>query len=329
MAPPGRPRRAEGTIRALIGARLLIGLVVTALLLIGGGAVKRTSAATTATTTLVATDDGSVSSSRPMKTFGTADRLQVDASPVLRSYLKFDLSSIDGTVTSAVLKLTATSASKVGFGVREVADSSWSESRLRFANAPDFSGSIGVSAGAFASKQVISLDVTASVKAGIRSFALVDRGSSTALSVGSSENRRLAVRPRLVVTHTPPSRAERALRSRYHAAPESRPRDLDLDGEQAVRRRHRLVRRHRTRISSRPRAGSRRTTTRSPIRACRTTSRRRPEARRGSRTTTRRRRTRSTSRASTARSRPRARRGATTRRALRGTARSRRAAGTR
>ena len=85
MAPPGRPRRAEGTIRALIGARLLIGLVVTALLLIGGGAVKRTSAATTATTTLVATDDRSVSSSRPMKTFGTADRLQVDASPVLRN----------------------------------------------------------------------------------------------------------------------------------------------------------------------------------------------------------------------------------------------------
>jgi hypothetical protein len=205
MAPPGRPLRPGGTIRVLIGARLLIGLVVAALLLIGGGAVTRTSAATAVTTTLVATDDAYVSASRPTKTFGTADRLQVDASPVLRSYLKLDLSSIDGTVTSAVLELTATSASKVGFGVREVADSSWSESRLTYAKAPVISGSIGVSVGAFAAKQVLSLDLTASVKAGIRSFALVGRGSSTALSVGSSENRKLAARPRLIVTHTPPN----------------------------------------------------------------------------------------------------------------------------
>jgi len=173
------------------------------LLLLGGGAVTRTSAATTATTTLVATEDGYVDSSRPLKTFGAADRIQVDARPVLRSYLKFDLSSIDGTVTSAVLRLTATSASKVGFGVREVANASWSESTLRYTNAPGFSAPIGVRVGRFAPKQVISLDVTASVRAGVGSFALIDRRSSAALSVASSENRRPAVRPRLVVTHTP------------------------------------------------------------------------------------------------------------------------------
>ena len=195
-------------MRVLTGFRSLIAFVVVGLLLLGGGAATRTSAATTAgtaTMTLVATDDGHVDASRPAKTFGTGDRLPVGARPALRSYLKFDLTSIDGMVTGAVLKLTATSASKVGFGVREVADSSWSEGRLRYANAPVLSGPIGVSSGAFAPKQVISVDVTESVRAGIRSFALVSRGSSPALSVGSSENGKLAVRPRLVVTHAPAS----------------------------------------------------------------------------------------------------------------------------
>ena len=189
----------------MVGIRSLIGFVVVVLLVLGGEAVSRTSVATTATTTLVATDDGYVDSSRPNKTFGTADRLQIGASPKLRSYLKFDLSSVDGTVTSAVLKLTATSAGKAGFGVREVADSSWSESSLEYANAPDFSRPIGVGAPRFAARKVLSLDVTRSVQAGIRSFALVPRGSSTALSVGSSENRTLTARPRLVVTHAPTS----------------------------------------------------------------------------------------------------------------------------
>jgi len=193
----------------VIVVRLLMALAVV-VPLIGGGAVTRTSAAptsdaaTTAVATLIATDDGYVDSSRPLKTFGAADTLQVDARPVLRSYVKFDLSVIEGTVTRAVLRLTATSASEVGFSVREVSDSSWSERTLRYANAPVFSAPTGVRVGKFASKQVISLDVTASVKAGIGSFALLDRRSSAALSVASSENRRPAARPRLVVTHTPP-----------------------------------------------------------------------------------------------------------------------------
>jgi len=167
--------------------------------------LSSTLAAISSTATLVATDDGYVNSSRPAKSFGSARNLQVDASPIERSYVRFDLSSINGTVTKAVLKLTATSSSGAGFDVRKVAESSWREKTLTYASAPAFSGPIGVGTRAFKPKQHLSLDVTASVKAGIRSFALVDHGSSTALSVASSENRSASFRPRLVVTYTPSS----------------------------------------------------------------------------------------------------------------------------
>ena len=56
---------------------------------------------TTATATLVATDDAYVNASQATKNYSNATTLQVDASPIVRSYLKFDLSSINGTVTGA------------------------------------------------------------------------------------------------------------------------------------------------------------------------------------------------------------------------------------
>jgi hypothetical protein len=177
---------------------------VSLLLLFGGGFLThKGSTKKTTTTTLVAANDAYVNASQPTKNFGTATTLQVDASPIVRSYLKFDLSSINGTITGATLKLTATMASKVGFDVRDVASSAWAEGTLEYANAPAVSGTMGVGPGAFASKQVLSFDVTSSITSGIRSFALVDRGSTSMLSVGSSESKTPATRPRLVVAYAP------------------------------------------------------------------------------------------------------------------------------
>ncbi len=188
----------------MLRARWLLLLLVT-LTALGGGAAARTHAAATATATLDPTDDSYVAANSPTKNFGSNEKLQIDAKPVLRSYLEFDLSSIDGTVTSAVLRLTATAKSTVGFDVREVSDTTWSEGSLTYNNSPAFSPSIGVGSGPFAAKQTLSLDVTASVQAGIRSFALVDAGSATAFALGSSENHTLAFRPKLAVTYTPTS----------------------------------------------------------------------------------------------------------------------------
>ena len=145
-------------------------------LVAGGGAASRTSAPTTATATIVATEDGYVSSTRPSKSFGNAGRLEVDARPAVRSY-----------------------------GLGEVTDSPWSEGSLRYATAPALSGPIGVNSGPLDPRQVISLDVTRSVNADIRSFALVGRRGAEVLAVGSSESARLGSNPRLVVTFTPPA----------------------------------------------------------------------------------------------------------------------------
>ena len=183
-------------------ARWLVLPVLAALLALSGS--SRTSAAATSMTTLAPTDDAYVSSGAPARNFGSNEKLQVDAKPVLRSYLKFDLSSIDGTVTNAVLQLTATSRSTIGFDLREVADTSWSENAITYATAPPVASSVG-SSGPFASKQVLSLNVTQSIQAGVRSFGLVDLGSTTAFALGSSENHTLAFRPKLVVTYTPTS----------------------------------------------------------------------------------------------------------------------------
>jgi len=187
----------------MVRAARLLAIVLAAILVLGGGAVTTTNAAATATATLDATDDAYVAAGAPTRNFGSADKLQIDARPVLRSYLKFDTAAIDGTVTNAVLKLTPTAKSTVGFDLRDVTDASWSEGTLTYANAPGFSGSTDRASGPFASKQVLSIDVTASVQAGVRSFALVDLGSATAFALASSENHTVAYRPKLVVTYTP------------------------------------------------------------------------------------------------------------------------------
>ena len=179
---------------------------------------------------------------RRQKNFGSNEKLQIDAKPVLRSYLKFDLSSIDGTVTSAVLKLTATAKSTVGFDVREVSDTMWSEGSLTYNNSPAFSPSIGVGSGPFAAKQT--------------TLARRDRQRPGGDPLVRPRRRRERdrVRPRIVGeshallpaearghVHADES-ADGAVRNRRNAAARRRPRDLDLDGEPSLRRGDRIAR---------------------------------------------------------------------------------------
>ena len=105
-----------------------------------------------------------------------------------------------------MLKLTATTASKVGFDVREVASSTWAEGALEVCERSRRLGDDGHERRRLCLEAGLSFDVTTSVTAGIRSFALVDRGSASALSVGSSESKTSVARPQLVVTYTPAPR---------------------------------------------------------------------------------------------------------------------------
>src|SRR5690348_17005950 len=56
--------------------------------------------------TVTANADTYVAADTPTSNFGTATRLRVDSSPDTRSYIRFDLSSLGGSVVSASLSVT-------------------------------------------------------------------------------------------------------------------------------------------------------------------------------------------------------------------------------
>jgi hypothetical protein len=150
-------------------------------------------------TTVTATADARVDSSVPTTNFGTV-ALRVDGSPDVRSYVKFDTTSLTGTIQSVTLRIYATSSQTLGFDVYAVGDSSWTETGLTYANQP--SGSIAPtklgSSGAVVAGTWKTIDVTALVKTpGVQSVVL-ETTSSTALALASRED--AAHAPQLVVT---------------------------------------------------------------------------------------------------------------------------------
>ena len=63
------------------------------------------------------TDEAKVKSIRPNQTFGTEDTLRVrggNMTILYKSYLKFDLNDLSGTLVSAKLRLYVTEASRDG-----------------------------------------------------------------------------------------------------------------------------------------------------------------------------------------------------------------------
>ena len=163
------------------------------------GAVTTLGGSGGGTTTLTATADARVDSSAPTTNYATTT-LRVDGSPDVRSYLKFDASSLKGTVQSATLRIWATSAQSLGFDVYAVGDSSWTEGGVTYANQPSSSisptklGSSGaVTAGTWKTVDVKALVTTPGVYS-----VVLETTNSTALALASREDATHA--PQLVVT---------------------------------------------------------------------------------------------------------------------------------
>jgi chitodextrinase len=102
------------------------------------------SAAATVTTAPLATSftftptaDAYVESDLPSSNFGAATTLHVDNGPAQESLLTFTVSGVAGrAVTSARLRLYCTNASAIGGDLRRVADTTWREQTVTWANAP-------------------------------------------------------------------------------------------------------------------------------------------------------------------------------------------------
>jgi acid phosphatase type 7 len=132
--------------------------------------------------------DAYVSAVKPRANYGGATRLKTEGSPVLRGYLRFDVRNLTSTVTRATLRLYDTSKSSIGYDVRGVADNTWDESTVVYANAPAPSSSSVGTSGPYAGGSWTSVDVTPLVTGnGSVSFALTTV-SMTSLSVASRES---------------------------------------------------------------------------------------------------------------------------------------------
>jgi len=118
----------------------------------------------------------------------------------MRSYMRFNLQGITGTVTRATLRIYANSASSLGINIHSVSDNTWAESSVNYNNAPPVGGAIAsfrpVPTGAW-----ISIDVTAYITGnGTYNLALTTPGS-TAISFASRQAGANA--PQLMVETTP------------------------------------------------------------------------------------------------------------------------------
>jgi hypothetical protein len=177
----------------------VIVLVLIFTLLIGANQASIVKASSTSLTfTPVA--DTYTNQSAATANYGTNASLRVDASPMVRSYLRFDVKGLPaGTVSKATLSVYANSASSVGFSVRKIADNSWAESQVNYNNAPAL-GALMLTSQSYSANVWVNFDVTSYIKAnGIYSLALTT-GTATATNLAARESGAHA--PKLIVEIT-------------------------------------------------------------------------------------------------------------------------------
>jgi hypothetical protein len=130
--------------------------------------------------------DAYVSAAEPAANFGHMDKLRVDGSPELRSYLRFDVQGLTEPITKATLRIWANSGASAGWEVYGVSDATWGEPRIAYINAPPV-GELAGSSGPVAAETWTEADVTKLVTGnGPVSFVVIGP-SATALSLSSRE----------------------------------------------------------------------------------------------------------------------------------------------
>ena len=132
--------------------------------------------------------DSYVNSSSAGSNYGTLTALRVDGSPIVNSYLRFNVTALNGAaITRARLLLYMNSGSSAGLQARGVADNTWAETAITYDNAPPL-GSALASSGAVSTGTWSTLDVTGYVTGeGLYSFGIITTGS-TAISFASRES---------------------------------------------------------------------------------------------------------------------------------------------
>ncbi|MFG2046716.1 DNRLRE domain-containing protein [Micromonospora sp. NPDC048935] len=191
-----RPSITSGAVLVLVAA--------TAAVVVTGA-----DAASAASVTFTPVADTYVQNDAASTNYGTSTQIVVDNSPVRRSFLRFTVSGVSGTVTSAKLRLRTISGndgSDVGGTFRRMSNTTWSETGTTWNNQPAIDGATLGTLGAVSGNAWYEIDVTTAVTGnGTYSF-----GATSASGDGAYYDTREsgADAPQLVVTTgttTPPS----------------------------------------------------------------------------------------------------------------------------
>ncbi len=186
--------------KAIVAVLFVSSLVAVAV----GREVISSPGAAPATTTFTPVADTYVQSDTTTTNYGTSGQLDVDNSPVRRTFLRFNVSGVGGTVTSVKLRLHAddigNGGSPAGGTVRHMTSTSWSETGTTWNNQPAIDGATAGSFGAVNRNAWHELDVTSVVPGN----GTVSLGITSANGDGAYYDSREtgATAPELVVTTT-------------------------------------------------------------------------------------------------------------------------------
>ncbi len=151
------------------------------------------------TSSIVAMADSYVAADKPTTNYGLSTALRSDGSPILWSYLRFDLGSIQGTVTRATLRFLPNANHSTGVEVHRTSNNAWTETSITYANAPSFDAAIVATSGALKTGVWSSIDVTSAMTGGNVNFVLTTT-SSTQTNIWSRQS---ANAPYLVIETSP------------------------------------------------------------------------------------------------------------------------------
>lgn len=140
--------------------------------------------------------DAAVLSNRPTQNYGLIQTLIADTSPIINSYLQFDVQGLDGPVVTATLRLYSLEASSFGIDVKEVTDNSWQETTVTYDTAPGLGTAIN-SSGAVSTDAWTDIDVSSYITGeGLVSLGFTTTDPSIRLTFASRE---AANSPELIV----------------------------------------------------------------------------------------------------------------------------------
>jgi hypothetical protein len=153
------------------------------------------------TVTKSATADAYVTADAPTTNYGSSSTLFANA-PTTFSYVKFDLSDLASrTITSAKVRLYLTNGSSGSYSIKEVANSSWTESGITYNNRPDRTTLYGTMTDTEHNSWV-EVDLTSAVanyKGGQFSIGIASTSTQNGIEIASKEAG--ANQPQLVVTY--------------------------------------------------------------------------------------------------------------------------------